>query len=136
MNNYTFKNILFVVPEKPFYKVLYAQTIIFRYFMELKLSCCLSIFQGKHPQSYMSWLRVAVRFWVIGLFPFCSELYGLPVHSRIERYFLPETISLYRPSHTFFAFVSDCMDLTFVFQLLFKVCSFASFAMSYGERLA
>lgn len=29
MNNYTFKNILFVVPEKPFYKVLYAQTIIF-----------------------------------------------------------------------------------------------------------
>ena len=34
MNNNTFKNILFVVPEKPFYKVLYAQTIIFRYFMD------------------------------------------------------------------------------------------------------
>lgn len=72
MNNYTFKNILFVVPEnhstksstlRPSFSLLHG----------LKLSCCLSIFQGKHPQSYMSWLRVAVRFWVIGLFPFAPN---------------------------------------------------------------
>lgn len=134
MNNYTFKNILFVVPEnhstksstlRPSFSLLHG----------LKLSCCLSIFQGKHPQSYMSWLRVAVRFWVIGLFPFAPNYTVCQsIHVLKDIFYQKQYLYTVHPIH--FCVVSDCMDLTFVFQLLFKVCSFASFAMSYGERLA
>lgn len=118
MNNYTFKNILFVVPEnhstksstlRPSFSLLHG----------LKLSCCLSIFQGKHPQSYMSWLRVAVRFWVIGLFPFapnytvCQSIHVLKDIFTRNNIFIPSIPYI-------FCVVSDCMDLTFVFQLLSK----------------
>lgn len=101
----------------------------------LKLSCCLSIFQGKHPQSYMSWLRVAVRFWVIGLFPFAPN-YTVCQSIHVLKDIFYQKQYLYTVHSIHFCVVSDCMDLTFVFQLLFKVCSLASFAMSYGERLA
>ena len=73
MNNYTFKKHSLCCSRKTILQSPPRSDHHFSLLHGLKLSCCLSIFQGKHPQSYMSWLRVAVRFWVIGLFPFAPN---------------------------------------------------------------